>query len=442
MAAEKMKRQWWRRWEKKGEMTTLFKKIRGIYSKLNIGLDTWEERCWDDSGDYDIEEAMWLKELWLEWMTRATDEFSTYKDLVSVGANAERTRSGSNMTLADIDELSAYKYLVSVWDKADLVELEVQHEVCGNVLEESCSNVLKEVCQDVARESCYDVPSCEENCDEESSLDEAEIDDPQGNVQLRDLDEEFVKQDAADELVDVSVKLDNDEKEILAREEESTQLGRDAEEVFNDVNMSGKEWTQADEDPPDEAFGGGIFIGEASLEFPKTDVKMVDISSLQFADICGGSLVEVTELSRGEFCQEETVYERNLMDGKVPEVITRGSVTSSKRVELAEEPPPPGCVLSVSFEKTSLVEDVAELGMREKKLDAAANITAQVTTSRPENYEMIERHLARVKMKMVDTVLKAMEVVVMYEKANMEGQSVSMRTQLEVEAVLGLNLQV
>ena len=62
-------------------------------------------------------------------------------------------------------------------------------------------------------------------------------------------------------------------------------------------------------------------------------------------------------------------------------------------------------VLSVIFEKTSLVEDVADLGMREKQLDAVANITAQVMTSRPENYKMIERHLARVKMKVVDTIL-------------------------------------
>jgi hypothetical protein len=129
------------------------------------------------------------------------------------------------------------------YDNANLVELEVQHEVCGNVPEASFSNVLKEVCQDVARESCYDVPmevnctSCEESCDEDSSLNEAEIDDPQGNVQLRDFDEEFVKQDAANELVGEYVKLDNDEKEILAREEEIKQLGRDAEKVFDAVNI-------------------------------------------------------------------------------------------------------------------------------------------------------------------------------------------------------------
>jgi hypothetical protein len=72
-----------------------------------------------------------------------------------------------------------------------------------------------------------------------------------------------------------------------------------AEEVFDDVNMSGKEWTVADEDPPDEAFG------EAGLEFTKTDVKMMDISSLQFAHIRGGSLVEVRELSREEFGQSD-----------------------------------------------------------------------------------------------------------------------------------------
>jgi hypothetical protein len=186
--------------------------------------------------------------------------------------------------------------------------------------------------------------------------------------------------------------------------------------------------------------------------------------------------------------EEETDYERNLMDGKVPEVTTRGYATSPKRVELAEEPPPLGCaalvkdwvslikfsfpkggvelsrllsewrlvnkminftgkeyatsVLSVIFEKTSLVEDVADLGMREKQLNAAANITAQVLTSRLENYEMAERHLARVKMKMVDTVLKVMVVVEMYEKANTGGCGVLSRTQLELENVLGLEPQV
>ena len=99
-------------------------------------------------------------------------------------------------------------------------------------------------------------------------------------------------------------------------------------------------------------------------------------------------------------------------------------------------------MLIFSFEKTSLVEDMVELGMREKQMDAAANITAQVLTSRLENYEMTERHLAKVKMRMVDTVLKVMEVVGMYEKAHMGGQRVLSRLQLEVEAVLSLDPQV
>jgi hypothetical protein len=60
--------------------------------------------------------------------------------------------------------------------------------------------------------------------------------------------------------------------------------------------------------------------------------------------------------------------------------------------------------LIFSFEKTSLVEDVAELGMREKQLDAAA----------------------------LQPVLKVMEVVGMYEKSNMGGRSVLLRTQLDV----------
>jgi hypothetical protein len=175
MAAEKMMRQWWQRWEKKGEMTTLFKRIRDICSKLNISLDTWDECCWDESGGYDGEEAMWLKEYWhwLECMTQATDEFSIYKDLVSVWA--ELARSGSNYTgLSDyledtktwVDEAIADQAIAdeaiarydkatgqgNQYDKADVVELEVQYEVCGNVPEESCSNVLKEVCQDVAKD--------------------------------------------------------------------------------------------------------------------------------------------------------------------------------------------------------------------------------------------------------------------------------------------------
>jgi hypothetical protein len=47
--------------------------------------------------------------------------------------------------------------------------------------------------------------------------------------------------------------------------------------------------------------------------------------------------------------EEERDYERNLMYGKVPEVITRGSVTWPKRVELAEEPPPPECAAVVKY---------------------------------------------------------------------------------------------
>jgi hypothetical protein len=45
-------------------------------------------------------------------------------------------------------------------------------------------------------------------------------------------------------------------------------------------------------------------------------------------------------------------------------------------------------------------------------------------------------------MKVVDTILKAMEVVSRYEKAHMGGQRVLSRTQLEEQAVLGLELQV
>jgi hypothetical protein len=114
------------------------------------------------------------------------------------------------------------------------------------------------------------------NCDEDSSLDGAEIDDPQEDVQPKNLEEEFVQQDAEDKLIDESEELDNDEKKILANEEEVKQLVSNAEEVFS---------------------------GEVGLEFPKSDVEMVDISSLQFAHIRGGSLVEVAELSRGEFCK-------------------------------------------------------------------------------------------------------------------------------------------
>jgi hypothetical protein len=151
-------------------MSTLFKRIRNICSQVNTSLGFWEE-----SGDYDIEEAMWLKEYWLESMAQANDEFSAYKDLVSVWANAELTRSGSNYTVlsdyledtktwvdeAIADQAIADKAIVrynkatgqgNQYNKADVVELEVQYEVCGNVPEESCSNVLKEVCQDVAKD--------------------------------------------------------------------------------------------------------------------------------------------------------------------------------------------------------------------------------------------------------------------------------------------------
>jgi hypothetical protein len=156
MAAGKMKRQWLQQWEKKGEMITLFKRIRDICSKVNTSLG-WEEAedgGYGGYGGYCGEDAMLLKECWLEGMTNATKKFSTYKDLVSVWADAELTRSGSDYTeLRDymedtkiwVDEAIADQALVdeaiarydkaigqgNQYDKADIVELEVQYEVGG-----------------------------------------------------------------------------------------------------------------------------------------------------------------------------------------------------------------------------------------------------------------------------------------------------------------------
>jgi hypothetical protein len=99
--------------------------------------------------------------------------------------------------------------------------------------------------------------------------------------------------------------------------------------------------------------------------------------------------------------------------------------------------------------ETSLVEDVPELGMRMKQMDTAANITAQVLTSRLENYEMTERHLARVKMKMLDIMPKVLAVVEMYESVLGDREDKQASTgglgghaQLDVGAVLGQVLQV
>jgi hypothetical protein len=279
MAAEKMNRQQEELREKKGKMTDLFKRIKCDCSTINTSLGFREE-----SGDYDIEEAMW----WLEYMTLAIDEFSAYKDLVSVWENDELTRSGSNYawlskyledTKTCLDEAIANDAIandaivklikakgqgnqydeVSIVDVCHDVPMEVDRDKPRDVARENCYNVptsggsphndgfraiharvgLPELGVygegDQAHEdqvvvedhglydlggvvgNCHDVPSGEENCDEDSALNKAEIEDSQGNVHIRDLEEEFVKQDAADELIDGSVKVDNDDKDILAR---------------------------------------------------------------------------------------------------------------------------------------------------------------------------------------------------------------------------------
>jgi hypothetical protein len=114
-----------------------------------------------------------------------------------------------------------------------------------------------------------------------------------------------------------------------------------------------------------------------------------------------------------------------------------------------------------SIEETSLAEDMAELSR--KMTDAAANITVQVSTSRPEECEgrryaqgecccqdhckLSEHHTARVKMvDMVDAVLKAVEVIDIdkpeLEELDEEASTWGLgglfaSTQLNVEAVLG-----
>jgi hypothetical protein len=116
-----------------------------------------------------------------------------------------------------------------------------------------------------------------------------------------------------------------------------------------------------------------------------------------------------------------------------------------------------------SIEETSLAEDMAELGRRMKLTDAAANITVQVSASRPEKCEgrryaqgecccqdhckWSEHHTARVKMvDMVDAVLKAVEVIDIHEPEIEDlGEEASTwglgglfaSIQLDVEAVLG-----
>jgi hypothetical protein len=121
-----------------------------------------------------------------------------------------------------------------------------------------------------------------------------------------------------------------------------------------------------------------------------------------------------------------------------------------------------------SIEETSLAKDMAELSRKMKLTDAAANITVQVSTSRPEKCEgrryaqgecccqdhckLSEHHTARVKMvDMVDAVLKAVEVIDIDEpELENLGEEASTwglgglfaSTQLNVEAVLGQSYRV
>jgi hypothetical protein len=116
-----------------------------------------------------------------------------------------------------------------------------------------------------------------------------------------------------------------------------------------------------------------------------------------------------------------------------------------------------------SIEETSLVEDMAELKRKMELTEAAANITVQVLTSGLEKCEgrryaqgecccqdhckLNEHYTARVKtVDMMDAVLKAVEVVDIYEPELEDlGEEASTwglgglfaSTQLDVEAVLG-----
>jgi hypothetical protein len=133
----------------KRAMTDLFKRIKFACSQVNISLG-----CWEESGDYDIEEAMLLKDCWLEKMTYATDEFSTYKDLVSVWANDELTRSGSNYAWLS-NYLEDTRTCLDEAIANDAIEKLIKAKGQGNQYDEV--SIVAE-CDDVPEEVCHDVP--------------------------------------------------------------------------------------------------------------------------------------------------------------------------------------------------------------------------------------------------------------------------------------------
>jgi hypothetical protein len=72
-------------------------------------------------------------------------------------------------------------------------------------------------------------------------------------------------------------------------------------------------------------------------------------NKLKIQDVSPGFVWEEGYIKPAGELEMHPEKERNLVDEKVPEVTTRGSVTSPKRVELAEEPPPPECAAFVKY---------------------------------------------------------------------------------------------
>jgi hypothetical protein len=72
------------------QMIALYDKLKNICSQLNTDIIPDNVDTWEESEDEDI------KKRWIKRMTQASDEFSTYKGLVTVWARGKLIRSGSD----------------------------------------------------------------------------------------------------------------------------------------------------------------------------------------------------------------------------------------------------------------------------------------------------------------------------------------------------------
>jgi hypothetical protein len=78
------------------QMLTLYDRLKTICQQLHGDIIPDNEGIWEESEDDDIRKAMVDKERWVKRMTQASDEFSSYKGVVTVWARDELSSSGSN----------------------------------------------------------------------------------------------------------------------------------------------------------------------------------------------------------------------------------------------------------------------------------------------------------------------------------------------------------